>query len=73
MADYVAETNCGLVLEVVTPEAILTAVEALKSRYQTLQKSAQAAGQRDFSQQAMIASYQAVYTDILKNGAVTQL
>jgi glycosyltransferase involved in cell wall biosynthesis len=73
MADYVAETNCGLVIEAVTPEAILTAVEALESKYQTLQKSAQIAGHRDFSQQAMIASYQGVYTDILKNGAATRL
>ncbi len=65
MADYVAETGCGQVVDRVTPTDILTAVEVLTREYEHLQKSAQQVGQRDFSQQAMIASYRKVYEQVL--------
>ena len=65
MADYVAKTGCGKVVERITPTDILTAVDALAREYDALQKSAQRVGQRDFSQQQMIASYQKVYHRIL--------
>lgn len=65
MADYVDETGCGKVVESVTPTAILTALEALANEYSALQKSAQLAGQRDFSQEAMLAAYQKIYERIL--------
>jgi glycosyltransferase involved in cell wall biosynthesis len=65
MADYVKKTGCGKVVECVTPTDILTAVDTLAREYDTLQKSAQQVGQRDFSQQQMIASYQEVYERIL--------
>jgi glycosyltransferase involved in cell wall biosynthesis len=66
MADYVEKTGCGKVVERVTPADILAAIDALAREYDTLQKSAQQVGQRDFSQQQMIASYQKVYNRILR-------
>ena len=65
MSDYVERTGCGKVVENISPSGILTAVEALASGYNTLQKLAQQVGQRDFPQQAMIASYQKVYERVL--------
>lgn len=66
MADYVAETGCGQVIETVTPTDILAAVEALTSKYEIRQKIAGEVGQRDFLQQAMVASYQKVYERVLR-------
>ncbi len=65
MADYVAQTGCGKVVNSVSPTGILAAVESLAQNYEALQKSAQQVGQRDFSQPAMIASYQKVYERIM--------
>ncbi len=73
MADYVAETGCGEVVERVTPTDILAAVEALTRNYEAAQKVAYEAGKRDFSQQTMIASYQRVYEQILKTKRETAL
>jgi glycogen synthase len=53
------------VVDRVTPTHILTAVESLASEYDALEKSAQQAGQRDFSQQKMIISYREIYERIL--------
>lgn len=73
MADYVAETGCGQVVEDISPKTILETIEALAGDYTRLQKSAQAVGQRDFSLQAMIASYEKIYTHIIdRNGVKNQ-
>jgi len=61
MADYVEQTQCGVVVEQVTPYAILRAIESLKRNYKTLQTSAGRVGQKDFSLQAMIDSFQTMY------------
>lgn len=65
MADYVEQTGCGQVVEKVAPEDILTAVEALSSHYEARQQAAQQAGQRDFSQEAMLASFQQLYERVM--------
>jgi glycosyltransferase involved in cell wall biosynthesis len=65
MADYVEQTNSGVVVENITPTDILAAVEVLRQKYDALQKSAQKTGQHDFSSQALIASFQRVYNDVL--------
>lgn len=65
MADYVERTGCGAVVDDVTPESILEAVETLAAEYKALQESAQRVGQRDFTQRAMIASFHEVYQDVL--------
>jgi glycosyltransferase involved in cell wall biosynthesis len=66
MADYVERTGCGKVVESVDPTSLLTAAVALAREYERLQRAAQQAGQRDFSQQAMIASFRRVYEKILE-------
>ncbi|GAB4545041.1 MAG: hypothetical protein Kow0063_38970 [Anaerolineae bacterium] len=67
MADYVEQTGCGKVVESIDPEAILTAIEGLAHEYQNLQQSAWQAGQRDFSQEGMLESFQAVYERIIRS------
>ena len=65
MADYVERTGCGAVVDDVTTESILEAVETLAAEYKALQESAQQVGQRDFCQRAMLASFHEVYQDVL--------
>jgi len=61
MADYAERTGCGKVVENVDADSILEAVEALARDYDDLQEAAQVVGQRDFSQQMMLASFREVY------------
>jgi len=65
MADYVERMGCGQVVKRVTSTDILAAVDALARNYADLRKSAQQVGQRDFSQRAMLVSYQKVYERVL--------
>jgi len=64
MASYVERTGCGTVVEAVTPAALCAAVDSLIGRYAELQQAAREVGQRDFSLQRMIASYQEVYEHV---------
>ncbi len=66
MADYVEQIACGKVIEQVTPNDILTAIESVTQDYESLVNSAQQVGQRDFSEQTMIASFQKVYDKTLQ-------
>jgi len=66
MSDYVEQMDCGKVVESVTPASILAAVEMLARAYEPLQNRAKQVGQRDFSQQAMIASFEKVYEHVLE-------
>ena len=66
MSDYVEQTGCGTVVENVTAADILAAIDVLMRDYETFQLSAQQAGQRDFSQQALIESFREVYHTILQ-------
>jgi glycosyltransferase involved in cell wall biosynthesis len=60
MADYVDQVGCGQVIDNVTATAILEGIEALAQNYGSFQACAQSVGQRDFSQQSMVASFQKV-------------
>jgi len=73
MADYVERTGCGKVVDSVDPDSVLAALEALVDVYENLQAAAQQVGQRDFSQRAMIASFQRVYERVLGAGKPTRL
>jgi hypothetical protein len=53
------------VVEKVTPADILAAVDVLARDYDDRAHAARAVGQRDFSQEAMITSYQKVYEAVL--------
>jgi glycosyltransferase involved in cell wall biosynthesis len=66
MSEYVEQTGCGQVVESVTPADILQAIEMLTQNYCALQKSALKVGQRDFSQSALITSFQKVYERTFK-------
>ena len=70
MADYVEKTGCGKVVERITPADILAAVESLREEYKELQRTAQRVGRIDFSQQAMIMSFQEVYERVLQPGTL---
>jgi glycosyltransferase involved in cell wall biosynthesis len=65
MADYVELHGCGVVVETVTPEAVLAGVEQLVHHYADYQAAAARIGARDFSQAAMLDSFRAVYTAVL--------
>jgi len=71
IADYVEQTGSGQVVENVTPAGILTAVEGLAREYASLQKAAQQVGQRDFSEQAMIASFERIYDQLVERTGQT--
>jgi glycosyltransferase involved in cell wall biosynthesis len=68
MADYVERTGCGKAVESIDVTSILDAVEALTREYESLQRTAQQVGQRDFSRQAMITSFGRVYEHVLGTG-----
>jgi glycosyltransferase involved in cell wall biosynthesis len=65
MSDYVERTGCGVVVQSVEPAAILDAVASFVNQYASLQQAALRVGQRDFAQQRMLASFQAVYDHVL--------
>jgi hypothetical protein len=66
MSDHIEQTNCGTIVEKISPTDILTALETLTREYKNLQESAQLVGKRDFSQQALISSFRQVYETVLK-------
>jgi glycosyltransferase involved in cell wall biosynthesis len=65
MSSYVKEQGCGTVVGRVTPDEIVAAVEMLARDYDRFQHKAQRVGPSDFSQEAMIASYERVYQQVL--------
>jgi glycosyltransferase involved in cell wall biosynthesis len=69
MADYIAQTGCGVVVESVTPEAVGQAVDELVGNYGEMVATAVQVGQRDFSLEAMIDSYHQVYRAALARAA----
>lgn len=69
MADFVAETGCGAVVEAVTPEAIGRAVDQLVANYAGMVATAVRVGQREFSLEKMIDAYRTVYQTALESGA----
>ena len=66
IADYVARTGCGIVAEEVTATGVLTALAKLTQQYDTLQQSAREVGQRDFTLDEVIASYDRIYQSVTK-------
>lgn len=67
MADYVEQTGCGQVVDHVTPDDILAAIESLARDYEARQQVARQVGQRDFSQQAMVTSFQQLYEQVISS------
>lgn len=64
MADYVAWTGCGIVIDEVTVAGVMTALAKLIQQYNDLQEAAQQVGRRDFTLAQMIASFSQVYQSV---------
>ncbi len=64
MADYVSQHGSGVIVEEVTAEAILNAVERLAQSYETVSTSARQLNADDFSEQRLITSFQEVYESV---------
>ena len=61
MSDYVNKEQCGVVVDTVTPEAIIAAVNALRATYSTYVQHAITAGQRDFTEAAALTAASTIY------------
>lgn len=72
MADYVELNGCGQVVETVTTEGILAAVDALVDGYDDLAKATRRAPKEDFAQDELIASYQHLYERVLADARPVQ-
>lgn len=65
MSQYVEKTGCGLVVNEVTAEGLVAAINGFVKRYESLAAEAILAGRRDFSQTQMIDSFHKVYTAVI--------
>ncbi len=65
LAHHVERTGCGQVVEQVSAAAILNALQKLIATYPSAQPAAQLVGQRDFSEQTMIAAFRQIYERLL--------
>ena len=63
MADYVERTGCGQVVETVSPEGVLEALERLAMNYDAHQATALRVGRRDFSRKALMNEYERLYAE----------
>lgn len=63
MADYVARTGCGQVVEVVNPGGVLEALARLEANYETHRAAALRVRQRDFSREALVEAYRRLYLE----------
>jgi glycosyltransferase involved in cell wall biosynthesis len=61
MADYVRQHDCGIVVEEVSEQTLVRAIEDLRARYATLAERARLTDARSFSQTAMIEKYREIY------------
>jgi glycosyltransferase involved in cell wall biosynthesis len=61
MADYVNKEGCGVVVDTVTPEAIMAALTKLRAGYDAYAGAARIVGQRDFTEGAALEAASAIY------------
>jgi glycosyltransferase involved in cell wall biosynthesis len=61
LADYVAKTGCGVLVDEVTPAAVLAGVAKLRTQYDGYRRAAEKMGRRDFSLTGALDSAAAVY------------
>lgn len=69
MSDYVRDKQCGVVIDQISPTAIIAGVENLKRNYQQFQNIALTVGQQDFSINAMVSSFEKLYNFVIDNGS----
>jgi glycosyltransferase involved in cell wall biosynthesis len=63
---YVNKKQCGVVVEKVTPEAIVAALAQLRAGYATYAHNAESVGRRDFSEEAALSAARTIYAAALK-------
>jgi glycosyltransferase involved in cell wall biosynthesis len=61
MADYVAASGCGVVVDEVSPAAVLAALAQLRAGYDDYRRAAECCGRRDFSHTAALDAAAAIY------------
>lgn len=61
MADYVRQHDCGIVVEEVSEQTLVRAIEDLRARYDTLAHQARLTEVQIFSREAMIENYRDIY------------
>jgi len=65
ISTYVEETDVGTVIEDLSPEAILRAIESLRNHYEASQRAAVSHGRTDFSLESMLGSFADVYETVI--------
>jgi glycosyltransferase involved in cell wall biosynthesis len=61
MADYVRQHGCGIVVEEVSEQTLIEAIEDMRAHYDALAERARLTETQSFSYKAMIENYRAVY------------
>lgn len=69
MADYVARTGCGVVVEAVAPDPILAGIATLMDRYADFQTAAFSRGRADFDRQTMLDAYTDLYARVVRESS----
>jgi len=65
MSEYVTEKGVGIVADTVDAAGVLAGVEQMRAQYHDLQAAAAHYGRRDFSKDAMITAYRALYAQAM--------
>jgi glycosyltransferase involved in cell wall biosynthesis len=65
LADWVEREQCGVVVDRVEPDAILSALERLRAEYRRWQANARRAGRDAFPIGAMLQAYAEIYGEII--------
>jgi len=68
MADYINDRNCGVTIDPVSVQPLITGIEQLQSQYETYRKNAETAGRQDISQEQLLRAYEDLYSKIQSRG-----
>ena len=63
MADYVAQTGCGQVVDTVSPDGVLAGLARLETNYDSCRRAALQMGQQDFSLASFVRAYRQLYCE----------
>ena len=66
MSYYVEENGCGMVVERLTAEELISAIKEIKNRYSVFKSAADHVGRRDFSCDRMVGEYCRLYDGLIK-------
>ena len=66
MSYYVEENGCGMVVENLTADDLITAIREIKDRYSVFKSAADLVGRRDFSRDRMVEEYYEIYDGLIK-------